>query len=86
METTDTNQPDEEEPCMVCQGRAAWANGQPRDSNPYPQPDADATRDLDRYENPWVLWNIGWETGKPMANAIEGLTASGQIKQSDPEP
>lgn len=85
METYDANQR-EEEPCEVCQGRAAWASGQPRASNPYPEPAPGAPRDLDCYENPWVLWNIGWETGKPMANAIEELTASGQIKESDLEP
>lgn len=86
METIDTKQRDEDEPCEVCQGRAAWASGQARDSNPYPQPNTDTTSDLDRYENPWVLWNIGWETGQPIANAIEALTATGQIKESDLEP
>lgn len=61
MEIIDVNQHDEEEFCEFCQGRATWASGQPRDSNPYSQPHADTTRTLDYYENPWVLWTIGWE-------------------------
>lgn len=52
------------------------------DSNPYPHPDADKTCDVDRYENPWALWNIGWESGQPIA--VEVLTATGQSQRKRP--
>lgn len=63
---------DDHDICYVCLGRDAWTNGQPRHSNPHPAPTQPQPA-IDRYENPWTLWDIGWKTGEQLTRILEDL-------------